>query len=432
MKKVIALLLIAVFAFSLVACNEAVNDESSVAESKDISEIPESSVEESTEASAEVSDEVSAEVSDEVSEEESDEVSTEVSDDESSEESQEESTEEKDSPTESFKVGENTVNIFEDEHDGYRKISVTFADSTKLDLYENYSIYDICVSADEKHMIFCSYEWEAYGDIYLFNFEKKKLTKLPLYDAVKDRVPYQAAWVGNEHFLFSDIMNAGTIAIGGDVCCYDIISGENKKIIVTPEDWRLQITDITRTKSGFRFICGYYDESFNEYEEHLFTLSYDRVTDLINGETALKIEYSDGRIKEVGAKEDAKIAVNVDFASDELLADKDAYVRYDDPDDSGAPLAFKTDTKVTNFRYFSIFPTDTWADDGALAVDKVLYTLDEFTPDMTFVADVVSADVFPIRGISFVDANGNTQYYSLHFSAYDGSIVFGRAEIAEK
>ena len=92
---------------------------------------------------------------------------------------------------------------------------------------------------------------------------------------------------------------------------------------------------------------------------------------------------------------------------------------------------FKTDKKVTNFRYFSLVLTDTWADDGKPAVDEVLYTVDEFTPDMVFIADVMFADVFSIRGISFVDSNGNTQYFDLYDSAYDGSIHLGRADIIE-
>ena len=65
-------------------------------------------------------------------------------------------------------------------------------------------------------------------------------------------------------------------------------------------------------------------------------------------------------------------------------------------------------------------------------IDDVLYTIDEFTPDMIFVAETVFADVYAVRGISFVDANGNTQYYTLHDSAVDDTMGVSRAAIAEK
>lgn len=279
MKKFIALLFCAAFLFSLAACNEAVNNESLGAESEINSAVSDISVEESTEASVEESVEESTEASDEASTEES------VVEDEN--------------VTESFKIGENTLNIISDEETGYTKLSVTYADSTKQTLCEDYNVYDISASPDNKHLFFCVYEWEEYGDLYLLNFESKKLTKLPLYDAEKDRIPYQAIWLDNEYIVYSDKMHAGTVAIGGDVFVYNIVSGTNKKIIATPADARLQITDILADVSGFQFACGYYDEHFNEYEKLNFDLSLDRVKELIGKEEAITVEYSNGQIKEV-------------------------------------------------------------------------------------------------------------------------------------
>ncbi len=133
-----------------------------------------------------------------------------------------------------------------------------------------------------------------------------------------------------------------------------------------------------------------------------------------------------------GEKEEVKVKISTEYPTDELLADKDAYILYDDPNTDYSLAAFTTDTKVTNFRYFSVVATDTWSDDGGLKIDEILYTLDEFTPEMIFVAEVVFTDVYTCRGISFVDANGNTQYYGLYDSAVDDSIGVSRKDIAEK
>ena len=129
--------------------------------------------------------------------------------------------------------------------------------------------------------------------------------------------------------------------------------------------------------------------------------------------------------------EEIDVTISIEYASDALLADKDSYILYDEPDEDFSKIAFTTDTEVKNFRYFSIISTDTWSDDGAPKVDTVLYTLESFTPDMIFVAEAVFADVYAIRGISFEDANGNIQYYSLYDSAVDDTIGLQKSDIAE-
>ena len=130
--------------------------------------------------------------------------------------------------------------------------------------------------------------------------------------------------------------------------------------------------------------------------------------------------------------EEIKVIISLEHASEELLNSTEEFPFYQDPDTDYGYVVFKTDTSVTNFRYFSVVSTDTWSDDGAPMIDDVLYTIDEFTPDMIFVAETVFADVYAVRGISFVDANGNTQYYTLHDSAVDDTMGVSRADIAEK
>lgn len=134
---------------------------------------------------------------------------------------------------------------------------------------------------------------------------------------------------------------------------------------------------------------------------------------------------------EESQNKEADVKISVEFATEELLADEDSYVMYDDSESDYSFVAFTTDTAVSNVRYFSVTATDTWSEDGGLKIDKVLCTLEELTPEMIFVAEAVCGDVYPLRGISFEDPNGNIHYYCLVDSAVDGSISLSRSDISE-
>ena len=142
-------------------------------------------------------------------------------------------------------------------------------------------------------------------------------------------------------------------------------------------------------------------------------------------ESKTESEVSEERAEEI------KVKLSVEIATEELLAEENDCPFFDDHVTDYSFVVFTTDTTVTNVRYFSIESTDTWSDDGAPKVDEVLYTIDEFTPEMIFIAETVFGDVYALRGISFEDANGNTQYYSLWDSAVDDSIGLRKVDIAE-
>ena len=139
----------------------------------------------------------------------------------------------------------------------------------------------------------------------------------------------------------------------------------------------------------------------------------------------------DSEVSKESAVVETDIKISLEHATEELLADKDSYVLFDDPETDYSFVVFTTDTTVTNLRYFTIISTDTWSNDGAPKIDKVLYTMDEFTPGMIFVAETVFGDVYALRGISFEDSNGVTHYYSLWDSAVDDSIWLRKVDIAE-
>ena len=142
------------------------------------------------------------------------------------------------------------------------------------------------------------------------------------------------------------------------------------------------------------------------------------------------VEESD--VSEESAKEEVKISISVDYADDDLLSDTNSYVMYESGEEAYSFVAFKLDAKVTNLRFFSVIATDTDSTDGALKIEEVLFPLDELTPDTYFVTDnMVFGDVYPMRGISFVDENGNTQYFCFMDSAYDGSMSAYKSKVSE-
>lgn len=139
----------------------------------------------------------------------------------------------------------------------------------------------------------------------------------------------------------------------------------------------------------------------------------------------------DSEVSKESAVVETDIKISLEHATEELLTDKDSYVLFDDPETDYSFVVFTTDTTVTNLRYFTIISTDTWSNDGAPKIDKVLYTMDEFTPGMIFVAETVFGDVYALRGISFEDSKGVTHYYSLWDSMVDDSIWLRKVDIAE-
>lgn len=107
--------------------------------------------------------------------------------------------------------------------------------------------------------------------------------------------------------------------------------------------------------------------------------------------------------------------------------DSAAYEFYKDPEDVPSPgtvVIYKPDGVVKSFRFFEI----TTADAKQYVITKVLFSCDVLTPDKPFAAETQLDDKLPCRGISFEDASGVTQYYTIMDSAEDGSLLFNKSE----
>ncbi len=106
-----------------------------------------------------------------------------------------------------------------------------------------------------------------------------------------------------------------------------------------------------------------------------------------------------------------------EYAEKDFLENTDSYVSYEDKKEDYDKIVYKTVGKVTELKFLSIEPVDTDKDYGRFRITKVLYTLDELTPELALVAETAFADVYPKRGISFVDEFGVTRYFTVEDAA---------------
>ena len=122
------------------------------------------------------------------------------------------------------------------------------------------------------------------------------------------------------------------------------------------------------------------------------------------------------------------VTFNAEIASEELIAERDSYHLYSDTDGDWTKVVFKTDKRITNIKFYKLDAADSFTDDGKLKITEVLYTLDELNADKPLVAEAELLDKFAVRGISFVDPNGNTHYFTVSESAENGKLVFTETE----
>ncbi len=112
------------------------------------------------------------------------------------------------------------------------------------------------------------------------------------------------------------------------------------------------------------------------------------------------------------------------YASADFLENTENYISYEDKKEEYTKITYKTLSKVTNFRFLSIEPVDTDKEDGKYKIAKVLHTIEEFDSEKAFVAETAFADVYPMRGISFVDEHGVTRYFSVSDDAVGTDEIF--------
>ena len=120
----------------------------------------------------------------------------------------------------------------------------------------------------------------------------------------------------------------------------------------------------------------------------------------------------------VEQQDEKEIPITVDYASEELLEDTGSFIPFIDETSLNSEwhLVFETDMTVTDFKFWNV--------DDSIKTEftEALYTLDEFTGEMPLVVSTYINDATCNRGISFVDADGETRYYTIGWSGMDGSL----------
>lgn len=123
----------------------------------------------------------------------------------------------------------------------------------------------------------------------------------------------------------------------------------------------------------------------------------------------------------VPSETDLEPAVSVEFAMDQLLAQRDDAFYYPDAADSpyASKVVFSPAEPLADFRYLEV-ETDADADGNLICHQQdVLYTLKSFSPDNLLVIDLELAELLPTRAISYTDASGQPHLEYLLLSGKD-------------
>lgn len=113
--------------------------------------------------------------------------------------------------------------------------------------------------------------------------------------------------------------------------------------------------------------------------------------------------------------------VYAEFAIERLLAQRpDAFFFSDAQGNADASkIVLSFDTHITNFSFLQLEGEFDQAGAFLCTSMQPLYSRDEITENDLMVVETVLEGLIPNRGISFVDAGGNTQYYYLALSGED-------------
>lgn len=113
--------------------------------------------------------------------------------------------------------------------------------------------------------------------------------------------------------------------------------------------------------------------------------------------------------------------VSAEFAIERFLAQRPDHLFFSDGagDSAASKIVLTFDTTVTNFRFLKLEGTIGQSGEFRCSNMESLYSRDVITENDLMVVETVLEGLVPSRGISFVDAGGNTRYYYLALSGED-------------
>ncbi len=239
---------------------------------------------------------------------------------------------------------------------------------------------------------------------------------------------------------YTDIKSAEKIEIvsGIDGTSCDITDKENISYIME----NINSADYDKKESsgsytGWSYTLNFYDSDGNISDKIVILsesrIDYDGYIYEIKDNTGIDISFIESLMENVNtsSNDDKKMAVNIDYADEEMLKIIGSYYEFDADDSEYATKAiFTSETSVTDLRLLSV-EMDDMDEDGNISfhTNKVLYTVDELTSDKPLVVNLLISETIPNMGITYTDENGIEKYYTISMSGFDGSLLLIESDI---
>ena len=125
--------------------------------------------------------------------------------------------------------------------------------------------------------------------------------------------------------------------------------------------------------------------------------------------------------------------ISVEIASPELLGEYTTYEEFsefEESEEEPQKIIFTTDAAVRDFKFITVEFEE--ADESIVFnAGEELFAATQFSPESPVVIAWTEVGLIPYRGISYVDAEGNTRYFTITQSGKDGSILINEFVPAE-
>lgn len=122
---------------------------------------------------------------------------------------------------------------------------------------------------------------------------------------------------------------------------------------------------------------------------------------------------------------DSEAVLKADYAGEELL-NGGKYQEYIAEDSEyTVKIAFNAEEVLSDVQFFSLG----YDEDGNYQLAEILYTIEEITPDLPFVAGVVFYGDMTAYGISFNDIAGQRHNFAVSISGKDGALILNECDI---
>ena len=121
--------------------------------------------------------------------------------------------------------------------------------------------------------------------------------------------------------------------------------------------------------------------------------------------------------------EEEKVNFTAEIATEDFLAATDYYFFLDDESGEYTKVLFKTDYTITDIKFFSVIQPQITVTSSTPVKGDIILKMQSLTPDKPLVIDVKTEGYTAVRGISFTDPNGNTQYYTVTADSLGGIVL---------